>query len=175
MCEAKISAEDITHTVAVTCTSTGIPGYDLLVDQSLGLSPAVDRTLLHGVGCAGGLAIMRAAAQLADGASFRGRPACILAFACELSSPNFRHELEEAQRCTDLTSLGIAAALFSDAAAAFVLCNDLAMESRPKTRPIFDLVEWGHATIPKTVQHVGFYPEPEGKQRILTTSTTPRS
>lgn len=60
---------DITHTVAVTCTNQGNPGFDVLVNERLGLSTSVERILLHGVGCAGGLAIMRTAAQLACGAT----------------------------------------------------------------------------------------------------------
>lgn len=67
-------ASEITHTVAVTCTNQGSPGYDLGVNHELGLAPDVERTLLHGVGCAGGLAIMRTAAQIATSAAARGEP-----------------------------------------------------------------------------------------------------
>ncbi|EGP91445.1 uncharacterized protein MYCGRDRAFT_31911 [Zymoseptoria tritici IPO323] len=112
----------ITHTVGVTCTSQGNPGYDVLVNQALGLEASIDRTLLHGVGCAGGLAIMRAAGQIAAGATAFGRPARILAFACELSTPHMRCELAAAERKPS-DQVGIAGALFSDAAAAFVLTN----------------------------------------------------
>ena len=110
---------DITHTIGVTCTNQGNPGYDLLVNQKLGLEPNVDRTLLQGVGCAGGLAIMRVAAQIACGASMRGRPARILAFACELCTPNVRCDLAEVVKCSDPSAVCIAGALFSDGAAAF--------------------------------------------------------
>ncbi|KAL8646873.1 MAG: hypothetical protein Q9226_006675, partial [Calogaya cf. arnoldii] len=88
---------DITHTVAVTCTNTGNPGYDLLVAQKLKLRSDLDRTLLHGVGCAGGLAALRAAAQIASGATLlRGRPSRILVYACELCSLYARSDLEVA-------------------------------------------------------------------------------
>ncbi|KAL8908902.1 MAG: hypothetical protein Q9171_005245 [Xanthocarpia ochracea] len=86
------SFDEITHTVGVTCTNTGNPGYDLLVAQKLQLRHDLDRTLLHGVGCAGGLAALRAAAQLACGASLRRRPARILVHALrenELSAKDF--------------------------------------------------------------------------------------
>lgn len=46
---------EMTHTVAVTCTNQGNPGYDVLVDEKLGSSTSVKRILLQGVGCAGGL------------------------------------------------------------------------------------------------------------------------
>lgn len=152
---------DITHTVGVTCTNQGNPGYDLLVNQKLGLSPTVDRTLLHGVGCAGGLAIMRAAAQLACGATMRGRPARILAFACELCTPNVRFDLAVAAECANPANVSIAGALFSDAAAAFVLCNEYAMGDGVK--PQYQLLDWGNALIPHTLEHMAFYADPAGK------------
>ena len=158
---------EITHTIAVTCTNQGNPGYDLLVNRKLGLQPTVDRILLHGVGCAGGLAIMRAAAQIACGSTIRGRPARILAFACELCTPNVRFDLAEAVRCTDPAKVSIAGALFSDAAAAFVLCNDYGMNDEGDA--IFQLLDWDNATIPDTVQHMAFYADPHGLSIILRT------
>jgi len=169
---------DVTHTIAVTCTNQGNPGYDLLVAHSLGLPDTVDRMLLHGVGCAGGLAIMRAAAQVACGADALGRPARVLAYACELCTPNVRREMAQAEECEDPAEVGIAGALFSDAAAAFVLCNEQGMLRRHgnedgsveggRAKPLFQLLEWGHLTIPDTVQHMGFYAHPLGFQTILT-------
>ncbi|THX06471.1 hypothetical protein D6D13_06477 [Aureobasidium pullulans] len=156
---------DITHTVAVTCTNQGNAGYDFLVNEKLGLSHSVDRTLLHGVGCAGGLAIMRTAAQLAHGATGRGRPARILCFACELSTPNVRYELDAAANCVDLSQLCIAGVLFSDAAAAFVLCNDLGMQEGVK--PVFELLEWDNALIPETLNDLTFHAEPTGYRMML--------
>ncbi|THY91158.1 hypothetical protein D6C93_06351, partial [Aureobasidium pullulans] len=102
------------------------------VDMTLSLSHSVDLTLLHGVGYARGLPILRAAAQLTHGAIVRGRSARILCFAYELSTPNVRYELDAAARCVDLSQLCIAGVLFSDAAAANVLCNDLGMQEGVK-------------------------------------------
>lgn len=104
-------------TIAVTCTNQGNPGYDFLVDRKLNLPLHVDRMLLHGVGCAGGLSILK---------GLRRKPARILAFACELCTPNVGHYLSIAERSTDSGQVNIAAALFSDAATAFVLCNEYA-------------------------------------------------
>ncbi|KAL2062582.1 hypothetical protein VTL71DRAFT_5654 [Oculimacula yallundae] len=157
---------DITHTIGVTCTNSSNPGYDLLVNQKLGLASTVDRNLLHGVGCAGGLAIMRAAAQIASGASMRGKPARVLAFACELCTPNFRCDLAVAAKCADPSAVSISGALFSDGAAAFVLCNELGLGI--ETQPIFELLEWGSATLPSTTQYMSFYVDPQGFQTTLT-------
>lgn len=155
--ESRVPCSKITHTIAVTCTNQGNPGYDLVVNRKLNILPTVDRMLLHGVGCAGGLAIMRAAAQIASGASLRKKPTRILAFACELCTPNVRHDLAEAESCTDPENINIAGALFSDAAAAFVLCNEYALlEAEGEVKPVLQLVEWGNALIPNTSQHMAF-------------------
>lgn len=157
------AVEDITHIIAVTCTNQGNPGYDLLVARKLGLPHTIDRMLLHGVGCAGGLAIMRAAAQIASGATIRRKPARVLAFACELCSPNVRHDLDQAQACADPADVSIAGALFSDGAAAFVLCNERGMPDDREGAGLFQLMEWGNATIPDTMQYMGFYANPIGE------------
>lgn len=154
--------EDITHTVAVTCTNQGNPGFDLLVNKQLDLSPSVDCTLLHGVGCAGGLAIMRTAAQLACGATMRGRPARILCFACELSTPNIRYEVDAAAKCLDASQICIAGALFSDAAAAFVLCNDMGLQKCVK--PVFELLDWDNTLVPDTSRDLEFFVEATGTE-----------
>lgn len=144
---------DITHAVGVTCTSTGNPGYDLLVAQKLKLRSDLDRTLLHGVGCAGGLAALRAAAQMACGASLRGRPARILVYACELCSLYARSDLEVAANSSS-DETNITPALFSDGAAALVLCNEQASEVDAKG--IFKLIDWANACIPNTQNEMSF-------------------
>lgn len=118
--------------------------------------------LLQGVGCAGGLSIMRAAAQVASGASLQRKAARILAFACELCTPNFRNELAYAEKCADPDQVCIAGALFSDAAAAFILCNEYAMTKDENVTPVFELVEWGTSFIPDTIEHLSFYVGTDG-------------
>ena len=147
------SFDEITHTVGVTCTNTGNPGYDLLVAQKLQLRHDLDRTLLHGVGCADGLAALRAAAQLACGASLRRRPARILIYACELCSLYARSDLEIAAECSS-EETNITPALFSDGAAALVMCNKLACEVGEKR--IFELIDWAKACIPNTQYEMSF-------------------
>jgi type III polyketide synthase len=162
--EAQLSASDITHVVAVTCTDQGSPGYDLFVGQKLQLPESVQRTLLHGVGCAGGLSALREAANLAEAASSRGRPARVLVFATELCSLFLRAELQIA--CKDNENLHIAPALFSDASAALVVCNRLAMKDEQK--PIFELQEWGSALIPDTEDHMSYSVSPSGMIATIT-------
>ncbi|KAH7346926.1 thiolase-like protein [Pyrenochaeta sp. MPI-SDFR-AT-0127] len=158
MQEAKLLATDVTHTVAVTCTDQGNPGYDLLVCQKLQLLPTVQRVLLHGVGCAGGLSALRAAANIAAAASQRGQAARIIVFSCEICSLFFRAELQAAFQ--DKEKLHIAPALFSDAAAAVIVCNELAVGE--KRREIFQLQEWGSMVMPGTLSHMSYEIERNG-------------
>ncbi|KAF2850299.1 thiolase-like protein [Plenodomus tracheiphilus IPT5] len=157
MLEAHVSASDITHLVAVTCTDQSNPGYDLYVCQKLGLRASVERILLHGVGCAGGLSALRTAANLATAASSRGQAARILVVACELCSLSFRAEI---QTCLSDGELHIAPALFSDAAAAVVLCNILALTQ--SSNPIFQLQEWGSMFVPGTSGQMSYAIEANG-------------
>jgi type III polyketide synthase len=145
MIEAGVSGVDVTHLVAVTCTDQGSPGYDLLVSEKLRLLPSVQRTLLNGVGCAGGLSALRTAADLATAESHKKRPARILVVACEICSIFLRAELQAASLDDNLH---IAPTLFSDAAAALVVCNDWALEEN--TTPIYELESWSSMVVPGT-------------------------
>ncbi|KXG49175.1 Thiolase-like, subgroup [Penicillium griseofulvum] len=165
--EANVAPQQITHTIGVTCTNQGNPGYDFHVARKLNLASNVDRMLLHGVGCAGGLSILRAAAQIASAASLRRQPARILAFACELCTPNVRHYLSVAELSADSDPVNIAAALFSDAAAAFVLCNEYAIAQDEQVTPQFELLEWGCDLVPDTAEHMSFYADINGSSIVI--------
>lgn len=147
MRESGCTAADITHTVAViteqnppfhlkcpspltnsppqvTATNHGRPGYDVLAASKLGLSPTVDSTLLWGVGCSGGLSLVRAAANAASAATPRNHPARVLAYTCEICTAMLRYDLAAAERSADMSALSPAATMLSDGEAAFVLCDD---------------------------------------------------
>lgn len=147
----------ITHVVASTCTNSANPGYDFFVARELGLSGTVDRTLLHGVGCAGGLAALRTAANLALGASFMKRPARILVVACELASLMCRSELDS---IAETQELRIGVTIFADGASALILSNGIG--ESPETKAVFDLLAWDHRTIPETDKDIGFDVHPNG-------------
>ena len=162
--DAGLQTGDITHTVAVTCTNAGNPGFDLLVAQRLGLRPETDRTLLHGVGCAGGLSAMRAAAAMAQSYSMRQRVARVLVFACEICSVNMRCDMEDMLEHSGETK--ITPALFSDGAAAFILCNDV--EDDAQERGVYELINWETNTVPNTAQELEFMMDPLGFRTTLT-------
>lgn len=79
-------ATEITHAVGVTICTQSAPGFPDLVARKLGLHHNVETVFLQGVGCAGSVALMRVAGELACAATMRKRPARILCFACELCS-----------------------------------------------------------------------------------------
>jgi fungal type III polyketide synthase len=151
------SLNDITHVVAVTATNAGNPGYDQLVSKALGLRIDTDRTLIHGVGCSGGLAALRCAANIASGASARGNTARVLVFATELCSINIRCDLDHAAK-TGETRIG--PTLFSDGSSALVLCNELANET--SDRGIYSLVDYKTWIVPDTAQEMNFLVDPHG-------------
>jgi type III polyketide synthase len=147
--EANVTADEITHVVATTCTNSSNPGFDSFLAKELGLRPSVEKVLLHGVGCAGGLAALRLAASLCQAAAYRGEPAHVLVNACEITSSMRRGELDRINRDQQVR-IGIT--LFGDGAGALILSLDpgnVAPEHKfPKG--IYELVNWAHLTVSDT-------------------------
>lgn len=148
---------DITHVVSTTCTNSANPGFDHYVVKELGLNLSVEKVLLHGVGCSGGLAALRTGANLALGSSFRRRPARVLVLACEISSVLIRSELDSINKNQEVR---IGVALFSDCASAVVLSNGV--RSKPGEEPILDLLGWEHRILEDTEKDLGFDVHPHG-------------
>ena len=147
--ESCISVDQVTHIVAVTATNAGCPGLDHLVAEQLGMVPSAERILLGGAGCAGGMAATRVAADIALSCSFRRKPARVLVIACELSSTQIRAELEVASASQE-SRMG--PVLFSDGAAALVVCNDLAL--RPESPRVYLLDDWTSSIAPSSTNDV---------------------
>ncbi|KXH50937.1 chalcone and stilbene synthase [Colletotrichum nymphaeae SA-01] len=154
--EARIDLSEITHVVSTTCTDSANPGFDHYVVNGLGITHQVEKVLLHGVGCSGGLATLRTAANLALGHKARGKPARILCVALEVSTTMVRSELNSIDELQE-TRIGVA--LFSDCASAVVLSNGVG----EPTEPVFDLLGWEHKIIPDTDQDLGFDVDPVGE------------
>ena len=119
------------------------------------MSRKVEKVLLHGVGCAGGLAALRTAANLALGHSYRGKPARILVLALEISTTMVRSELDSIDKLQE-TRIGVC--LFSDCASAVVLSNGVGEAAEP----VYELLGWDHKIIPNTEQDLGFDIDPIG-------------
>jgi fungal type III polyketide synthase len=149
-------ASQITQIVATTCTNSANPGYDYYVARELGLGGNVERTLLHGVGCAGGMTALRTAANLALGATHLRKPARILVVTCELSSLMARSELDSIAEEGDLR---IGVTIFADGSSALILSNGIGED---ESKPVYDLLGWEHYTIPETDHDIGFDVHPNG-------------
>lgn len=155
--EAKIDLRQITHVVSTTCTNSANPGFDHFVVKGLGITHPVEKVLLHGIGCSGGLAALRTAANLALGHTARGKPARILCVALEVSTIMVRSELDS---INELQETRIGVALFSDCGSALVLSNGIGQPAEP----VYDLLGWDHRIIPDTEADLGFDVHPNGKR-----------
>lgn len=153
------AASRITHTVSCQGGIQTFPGYDFHVARQLGLGHDAEQILLQGVGCAGSMSILRVAGEIALGAEALRKPARILCFACELNVPYSRHFYAEAEGATDEENMDIAGSLFSDGAAAFVLCNKYGLhvdeDEDDDAGPLFRLVDWERSVSAGTVQNMG--------------------
>ena len=152
------SVDDITHVVSTTCTNSANPGFDHFVVQELGLSSSVEKVLLHGIGCSGGLAAIRTAANLALGMSFRKRPARILVLACEISTLLVRSELDSINQ---EQAVRIGACLFSDCASASIISNGIGGMAQDSD-PIYKILGWRHEILEGTASDLGFDVDPLG-------------
>ncbi|KAH9907603.1 thiolase-like protein [Xylariomycetidae sp. FL2044] len=159
--EARIDLSQITHIVSTTCTDSANPGFDHYVAKGLGIRHQIEKVLLHGVGCSGGLATLRTAANLALGHAMRRKPARILCVALEVSTTLVRSELDS---INELQETRIGACLFSDCASAVVLSNGI---GEPTAEPVYELLGWEHKVIPDTDHDLGFDVDPLGWKVIL--------
>jgi fungal type III polyketide synthase len=118
LADAGVTAQDITHVVCTTVTDSSNPGYDVELVRELGISAnGVERYLIAGVGCAGGLSALRTATNIALGAHACGRVPVVLICATEVVSPFANMELN---RVRD-GYVNVAPTLFSDCSSALVL------------------------------------------------------
>jgi fungal type III polyketide synthase len=154
--EARIDLQQITHVVSATCTNSANPGFDHFVVKGLGITHQVEKVLLHGVGCSGGLAALRTGANLALGHKARGKPARVLCVALEISTTMVRSEFDSIDELQE-TRIGVA--LFSDCASAVVLSNGLGVAAEP----VYELLGWDHRVVPDTEEDLGFDVHPLGE------------
>ncbi|KAL8800627.1 MAG: hypothetical protein Q9182_005040 [Xanthomendoza sp. 2 TL-2023] len=157
------SVDDITHIVSTTCTNSANPGFDHFVVKELGIRKSVEKILLHGIGCSGGMAAMRAAAHIALGSSYQQKPARVLVLACEISSVLVRSELDSINE-EQQTRVGVC--LFSDCASAAILSNGVGEDE--SSGPIYELLGWKHQIIDDTENDLGFDVDPLGWKVVLT-------
>ena len=162
LAESGVDVGEITHVISTTCTNSANPGFDQFVIKKLGIRPGVEKVLLHGVGCSGGLAAIRTASNLALGKSFQKKPARILVIACEISTLLIRSELDSIDK-DQTTRIGVC--LFSDCASSVVISNGIGHETRSES--IFDILGWKHDVLEDTAHDLGFDVDPLGWKVVL--------
>jgi type III polyketide synthase len=151
--------EDITHVIAVTCTNTANPGFDFILSERLSLHKNVQRTLLHGVGCAGGVAALRTANELLLGAAALGKTGKALVVACELVSIFCRAELAGIVRDQQVN---IGVTLFGDGAGALVLSNGIGTQSSEKA-PLWNILNARSTILKDSANCLEFNVHPHGR------------
>ena len=142
------------------------PGIDAYIAHALKLHPNVSRTLLSGVGCAGGVALLRTAYEFAMAMTCRDKPARILVVACDLNSLGFHSELEQLR----MGNFPVGLTLFSDAATAAVVSNGIGIDGPDKSYRPFEIRQWMHHTIPNSLNELRLMPTSIGKQKAQRSS-----
>jgi alpha-pyrone synthase len=84
------SLEGVTHLVVASCTGFVAPGIDQIIAARLGLSPAIERTLVGFMGCYAAVAALRTAHHIV-----RSEPAAkVLVVTVELCTLHLQHDVE---------------------------------------------------------------------------------
>ncbi|KAE8378939.1 thiolase-like protein [Aspergillus bertholletiae] len=159
------SINDITHIVAVTCTNTANPGFDITLCSTIGLRPTVHRTLLHGLGCAGGVSALRIAHDLLLGAALQGLAARALIVSCDLPTLFARAELRRIDMDQDV---GFGLSRFSDGASALVLTNWIGTKVVERA-PLWNLLGFRSVIINESERYSELSIGPFGFQPTLST------
>ncbi|KAF3937669.1 hypothetical protein ABW19_dt0200879 [Dactylella cylindrospora] len=163
--DAGYTPSSITHSVFTTCTDSANPGYDTFVLKNLGVRGTVEKILLHGVGCSGGLAGLRTACNLALGARARGRRARVLVCATEICTVLVRSELDSIA-AEDNVRIGIC--LFSDCSSAVVISNGVGEDWEESRKGVYDILGWKHELVKDTEKDLGFDVDAVGWKVVLT-------
>ncbi len=129
------SVSEITHIVFATTSIENLPGVDLLVAKSLGLSPKVRRVMMYSTGCWGGVAALRVAKDLAE----NNKGARVLVLCSECTAIFFRAPNEE--YLDGLVGQG----LFGDGAAAVIVGSDPIPQLE---HPLFEIQWSGEMVVP---------------------------
>ena len=150
---AGVALGDIEAIVTVSTTGLAVPSLDALLANRLGLSPAVERLPIFGLGCAGGVSALARSARLAHSLP-EGN---VLLLVVELCTINCR--------TSDRTIPNfISTALFGDGAAGILLRRGPARRS---SRPLARIVATGEHMWRDTEAMMGWSIEDDGFGVIL--------
>ena len=110
--ENKITKEEITHLITVSCTGLSAPGLDLQVIEAMNLSPNIFRTSVNFMGCYAAIHGLK----LADAFCNQEKNAKVLVVCTELCTLHFQKETTTDNIASSL--------LFGDGSAAVLVTNN---------------------------------------------------
>jgi len=131
-----IKTTDITHLITVSCTGLVAPGLEFLVAEYLELQHT-EKIALNFLGCYAAIKALKHAHYIAQ----TDPEACILIVSAELCSLHFYPSVADEDILANL--------LFTDGAAAVIVCGDEFLELENKT--VFKINAIGSANIPNTL------------------------
>jgi predicted naringenin-chalcone synthase len=121
-----IQLSSITHLITISCTGMSAPGLDLALMEHLQLKPSVPRTSVNFMGCYAAVHGLKLAHAICQS----NKQAQVLLVSVELCSLHF-------QKTFDYDNV-TASAIFSDGAAACLVCGDEVKYNSPKNIRIHD-------------------------------------
>lgn len=149
--QAGLEPRDVDHVVCVSSTGIATPSLDARLANLMGFRSDVRRSPLWGLGCAGGAGGLGRAREFA----LADPGARVLLLAVELCSLTFQHGDRDRRNL-------VATSLFSDGAAAAVVCG---REARtPATRPgvALELLASGSTLWPESLDVMGWTVDGDG-------------
>jgi predicted naringenin-chalcone synthase len=135
--ESDVSPNEITHLITVSCTGLMAPGLEFLIAEQYGLQNT-EKIALNFLGCYAALKALKHAHHIATS----DPNACILIVSAELCSLHFHP--------SDVDEDIIANLLFSDGAAAVLMCGD--KNKHIENNIVLEIADIGTAFIPDTAK-----------------------
>lgn len=141
----KLTAQDITHLITVSCTGMSAPGLDLQLTETLQMRPEVFRTSVNFMGCYGAVHGLKLAKLICDSTPNSN----VLVVATELCSIHFQKEY------TPDSASG--AIIFSDGSAAALVSNCTASTKKLQLSNFYSKVAYsGKKDMAWQLSHRGF-------------------
>lgn len=148
--KARLTSENITHIITVTCTGAYAPGLDIELSNRLQLQNGIKRHAVNFMGCYAAFHALRLADMICDTTEH----ANVLIVCTELCTLHLRKD-------TSNDNL-LSTYLFSDGAAACIMTNNETGTKKALECQLFD-----SALVPKGHEDMGWYIGDDGFQMIL--------